>query len=141
MPRSASNRGFGFRSAGLVRILTAADPAEVLTAMEALGITLAPQTTFFDIIVIIARSFLGPLDEVLSFLEDVEQLADFLDDDPFAQIGPAGVPLQLEWAGFEIRARTLRLRMAQERSKFREAIEAEQATQKEQPPEGLTFTI
>lgn len=42
MPRSASDRGFGFKSPGLIRILTAADPNEVLTAMEALGITFAP---------------------------------------------------------------------------------------------------
>lgn len=39
MPRTATNRSFGFRSPGLVRILTAADADEVLTALEILGIS------------------------------------------------------------------------------------------------------
>jgi len=38
MPRSATDRSFGFKAGGLLRILTAADPQEVLEAMEALGI-------------------------------------------------------------------------------------------------------
>ena len=38
MPRSASARKYGYKADGIVRILTAADPDEVLTALLTLGI-------------------------------------------------------------------------------------------------------
>ena len=38
MPRSAADRKFGYKAKGLVRILTAADPDEVLTALLLLGL-------------------------------------------------------------------------------------------------------
>jgi len=69
MPRSKNDRSFGFRAPGLVRILTAADPAEVLTAMEALGIQLPEKTGFVQQMLLAARALFKPLDLFLSGLE------------------------------------------------------------------------
>lgn len=40
MPRKADERAFGFRTAGILRILAAADPEQVLDAVEELGFRL-----------------------------------------------------------------------------------------------------
>jgi len=40
MPRSAADRKFGYKAAGLVRILTGADVTEVAKALEILGLDL-----------------------------------------------------------------------------------------------------
>ena len=48
MPRSAADRGFGFKAAGLVRILTTADPEQVLIALEELGLVAEKPLTLLD---------------------------------------------------------------------------------------------
>jgi len=40
MPRTAADRVFGWREAGIVRVLTGADPVEVKRALDSLGIQL-----------------------------------------------------------------------------------------------------
>lgn len=127
MPRSASDRDFGFKSAGLLRILTASDPGEVLTAMEALGITLLDETTFFDLIVSLTASFARPVRKLLDLLQRVENLAALLETNPFAQIGPAGVPLQVLWGQFRGDVSEARLRLLRQQASFREAIADEEA--------------
>ena len=125
MSRSSEARAFGFRVEGLIRILVAADPEEVLKAMEALDIQLTEKVTAFDLVLTLLGTFIAPLGAIFTLLEDVEELATFLAQDPFAQIGPAGVPLQAQWGEFELRARTLRLQGINARDTFRRRIEKE----------------
>lgn len=106
--------------------------------MEALGIQLRDEPEVFDIILALLGAFIAPLGAIFSLLDDVEELARLLETNPFAQIGPAGVPLQVAWTEFGDRARDLRLQGITARDKFREGIEE---AAKETPPPGLTFTI
>ncbi len=69
MPRSAASRVAGFRAEGIVRILTAADPDEVLTAMEALGIQLTDEPGFFAILENLVGLVFGPLGDILDVLD------------------------------------------------------------------------
>ncbi len=92
MPRSQSDRAFGFKSPGLLRILTAADPGEVLTAMEALGITFIPEPSLLDLFAIALGFILGPIGDILDLLEDVDVALDFVfaNLDAAGQLGPQG---------------------------------------------------
>jgi len=138
MPRSRTDRSFGFRAPGLIRILIAADPEEVLKAMEALGIQLTDVPSIFDLVLDLFSVFVKPVAVVVNLLERVEKLAAFLERNPFAQIGTAGVPAQAVWADFKKEARNARLQLIKERAKFREDIEK---AAEEAPPPGFTFTI
>jgi len=69
MPRSKAARDFGFRAEGLVRILTAAEPEEVLIAFEELGIQQLKVEGLFDQFLNVARELFGPLDLFLSGLQ------------------------------------------------------------------------
>lgn len=82
MPRSATKRNFGFRSPGLVRILTAADPDEVLTALEILGISPERPETLeqaLENVVMIAVAqvvgWVGPLADLVELASLAQDLA------------------------------------------------------------------
>lgn len=61
MPRKAAARTFGFRRAGLVRILLAADPLEILMALEDLGLAIPDKPKLNLLLFEIAFSLLpGP---------------------------------------------------------------------------------
>jgi len=49
MVRSASDRSFGWRRAGLVRVLTNADPGEVLDALEEVGLQIPESVSLADL--------------------------------------------------------------------------------------------
>ncbi len=126
MPRSAEHRGLGFRSEGLIRILTAADPAEVLTAMEALGITFRdPEPGLLDLFAIAIGLVLGPIGEILSLLDDIDValLVLFSNLGANDQLGDVGAK------ALTLRERTKKLRteFASETQGFRERIEEEKA--------------
>ena len=82
MPRSAAKRNFGFRVDGLVRILTAADPDQVLEALLFLGIDPRPETgqDAIDTLVGLAVNhfigWTGPLADLLDIKDAVVQLHD-----------------------------------------------------------------
>lgn len=60
MPRSASDRKFGFKAAGLVRILTGADIEEVQKALEELGLEVQ-SSGFLDTLKDLFDEVFGPL--------------------------------------------------------------------------------
>ena len=65
MPRSSADRAFGFKAAGLLRILLAADPEELLKALDQLGISVVKPTGIFAAIRALAETFAGPAVDLL----------------------------------------------------------------------------
>ena len=130
MPRKASDRAFGFKASGLIRILTASDPEEVLTAMEALGITLSEaDPTFRDFLVAIARFFVRPLDIALNALETASQTArsalqviSEISSADFRLGGPGKAAIQRALNSLISDAGTARNALVQERRAFRASI-------------------
>ena len=90
--------------------------------MEALGINLVEEPTFFGLIVSLTAGFVRPLREILGLLDRVETLARQLAADPFAQVGPSGVPAQAVWAEFAGGAGRARSLLVDQRDSFRDAI-------------------
>lgn len=76
MPRSATDRGFGFRAEGLVRILLKADLSEVLRALEQIGIE--PSDVDLSLVERIRELFLAVAGPLLLTLELVDELIDLL---------------------------------------------------------------
>lgn len=81
MPRTAAKRNFGFMSPGLVRILTAADPDQVLTALEILGISPEKPETLeqaLENVVVIAvaqvAGWVGPLLDLVDVVTQMDSL-------------------------------------------------------------------
>jgi len=72
MARSSAARAFGFRTPGLLRILIAADPQELLKALEEIGIK-EPEENFLDLILIAGRALFAPLDLFLSGVETARE--------------------------------------------------------------------
>lgn len=82
MPRSAADRAFGFRTQGLVRILTAADEQEVLEALAILGVVASP-TGLFAKVRELTETFAGPAADALDvwrqlFLEIDKMISGFI---------------------------------------------------------------
>jgi len=122
MPRSASKRRFGFQSPGILRVLTGSDPAEVLIAMEALGISFEDDPGFLDFLATALGYSLGPVDDLLSLISDGETLIRML-------LGSTGFQfnrVQQETNLFLSRSAALRQQSENERIIFRGRIEEAQ---------------
>lgn len=81
MPRSAASRKFGYRSPAIVRILTAADPDEVLTALEILGISPErPKTleqALEDVVLVAVEQvvgWVGPLNDLIGIVSGIDDI-------------------------------------------------------------------
>lgn len=82
MPRKADERGFGFRSEGLLRILLAADGEQVLIALEQLGFvpTAAKERaedSLEELVIAATRLIIPPLDLTLDLIEFSNQVVSF----------------------------------------------------------------
>lgn len=81
MPRSAADRAFGFKATGLLRILLAADPDELLKALDELGIVIVRPTGLFAAIRALAESFAGPAVDVIDLWGQLTRSIDRLISD------------------------------------------------------------
>lgn len=82
MPRSAASRNFGYRSPAIVRILTAADADEVLTALEILGLSPErPETleqALENVVLVVVEqmvSWVGPLNDLMDVVSNLNSMA------------------------------------------------------------------
>lgn len=97
MPRSSADRAFGFKSAGLVRILLAADPAEILKALSELGLVVQEPTTLFqqfgrlvaDFLTAPFEGFIDQFEAAIPLLERV--LQQLIEGHPRAEDDPAAL--------------------------------------------------
>ncbi len=112
MPRRANDRQFGFRSAGLVRILKAVDEDELLTALLELNLFFIDPTSLFDELLTLITDTITPYSELISFLEEslaVLALGVFeLLEDPAPGEEEAARELQRLIGGVNIEIRRLR---------------------------------
>lgn len=125
MPRSAEARAFGFRATGLVRILTAADPEEVLTAMEALGIQLIESRTFFEAVQDLVVSSLGPAKELVDLVLEAEAIFQFFFENPGLRFPGTGEDPVAANARIRRQIEKFSLTLDVEQATFQDTIRAE----------------
>jgi len=78
MPRTSENRAFGFRAEGIVRILTTANPNEVLTALLLIGID-PRMPDAFDVLLEIAVDIIAtPFVDLIKFFDTAVKAVDAL---------------------------------------------------------------
>lgn len=77
MPRPAADRRFGFQSTGILRILVAADPEEVLKAIEELGIIIEHEHETIPIPTL--PNSIAKLEEAESLLQELDLLKRSMD--------------------------------------------------------------
>ena len=73
MPRKADERGFGFRSEGLLRILVGADAEQVLIAVEELGFRLPDRKPLETLVEVVTVAHGEAEDIIVRHLIDLEQ--------------------------------------------------------------------
>lgn len=76
MPRPAADRAFGFKAPGLVRILLAADPEELLKALEELGLVAKAPESISAIIEGVVGELLGPVVQAIDVTSAVRSVID-----------------------------------------------------------------
>lgn len=125
MPRSAADRRFGFKAKGLVRILTAADPAEILIALDELGLVIQqPSTLFQEFGRLVADFLTAPFAEFINQFEQaipiIERAIFELLEDPAP--GEAESASELSTLIADLQAQADRVQA--QRRLFRERLEA-----------------
>ena len=116
MPRKSDERGFGFRKAGILRILVGADPEQVLLAVEELGFSLPDRAPIDSLTELIFEIF-GETDKIVGdFVEDV---FDRLEELWITVLGGREIQ-DFELAAFERSMRQLRARRDQIRLDYAE---------------------
>ena len=133
MPRSSGNRGFGFKSRGILRILVAADPAEVLDSVEQLGFRLPDRKPINGLIELIDELH-GTTEEIIStfFIELFQDLQETIGGEHGA---PGEETLRLQRALEQLRARQLQFELDLQRK--RKMIEARAEEVRQEIPEEL----
>lgn len=148
MPRSAVDRAFGFKAPGLVRILTAADPAEVLKALQELGLVAQePSDLLSKVKQAIGDFILEPFEELFKIVDEVIQILEAVIITTQQEIVPgqaAGFRITIENARAiaQIRRATSRLDTAiadQQGSHESFAAELEKVEQQTEEDVAITF--
>jgi len=109
-------------SPGLIRILTAADPTEVLTAMEALGIQLIDKPSFLEIARDIAFAFTGPVIAIIELAEQAQEVLQFFFENPGLRFPDGSDPTEAV-EGILDRLRREGLQIERQREIFRQRLE------------------
>ncbi len=108
-------------------MLTAADPEEVLKAMEALGISLTLETAFEQIVEHALEFLLGPVLDALQFFEEAKPTLDFaifeLEEDPISGEQEAATATRR----LKIRMEAARQALIEQRQAFQARIREAQA--------------
>lgn len=86
MPRKSDERGFGFRSTGILRILLAADAEQVLIAVEQLGFRLPDRAPFDSLTELVIQVHETTEQVIAEFFADLIKQLEFaifeLEEDP-----------------------------------------------------------